>query len=468
MTSRSWQLVLWGTLVGITAAVSPGTVFVLALVGATGYAIYRWNRPSDRVFLTGLFVSAFLVRALLSLTLDAGSCLAEGRPPSRIGPPEYWDLGIFERTRDYLRMGDSDYYSQRGYCLAQYAQGNREPVVLRRIQEYGWHAYALVIGWFYYVFGFSPISVKFLNAWLGALLGITLFHLARSCFQSSIARWAALWASFFPSLVFWSASNLKEPLFFLLTSLILILFLKLQGDGGIWRMTRTAVLLFIVFQMHRWLAREEFSMVLMGSLLLAWGITWLVRKRWFLLLSLAGAAGLWWMPWDKVHQSLSVALYRHMSYVQGTGMIYRYLPAELYVTSDYSQWRPLNKITLEIILAGIPRALWHYFLEPFPSRTGDLLSTLFIPQMILWYFLFPLILVGMGAGLLRNFRNNFFLVLSCSGWALMSALSIANIGTLIRLRDMTTPFLLIFAAAGFWVLCRGFNGFITETSRENH
>ena len=40
-------------------------------------------------------------------------------------------------------------------------------------------------------------------------------------------------------------------------------------------------------------------------------------------------------------------------------------------------------------------------------------------------------------------------------WTLMGSLSNANIGTLIRLRDMVTPIVLLFAAGGLWVVARG-------------
>ena len=77
MIPRFWKRIFWGLLVGAAAALFPGAVFIFALILATRCAIVRWSHPSDRAFLAGLFISAFLVRAVLSVALDLGSCIVE-------------------------------------------------------------------------------------------------------------------------------------------------------------------------------------------------------------------------------------------------------------------------------------------------------------------------------------------------------------------------------------------------------
>ncbi len=252
------KLLLMGSLLGAAAAFSPGGLFVFLLAAGTCLALHRFAPQEDRVFLITLFLMGFLVRVILSLGLDLGSWAVEGRLPMRMGPPEYWNVGVFDKTRDYLRMGDSDYYSQRGYCFAQYVQGIRKPVVLRRTQEYGWNLYALIIGWFYYLFGFSPISVKWLNGWFGALQSIVLFFLAKSSFQSTIARWTSVLVAFFPTLLLWSATNLKDPLLFLLTSLLFLLFRAAQVEGRLLRRLLYGVLFAGTLFVLNSLGREGF------------------------------------------------------------------------------------------------------------------------------------------------------------------------------------------------------------------
>ncbi len=116
----------------------------------------------------------------------------------------------------------------------------------------------------------------------------------------------------------------------------------------------------------------------------------------------------------------------------------------------------------EAIARGVPGAVTHYLLEPTLPRAGNWLVTLLIPQMIFWYFLLPFALVGVGAGLRWKPWDCCFLVLVLSAWITMGAISNANIGTLIRLRDMVTPIVLLFAAVGLWAFTRGHAGLLPE------
>lgn len=447
------KLLVAGSLLGAAAAFSPGGVFVLCLAAFTAWALHRFASPKDRIFLVRLFLIGFFIRAILSLGLDMGSWIVEKHPPMKLAPVEYWNLGIVDKTRDYLRMGDSDRYSERGYSLSQYAAGVREPTILRRIQDYGNQSYALIIGWFYTLFGFSPISVKLLNCWIGSLHLLPIFFLAKSCFQSTIARWAAVGVALCPTLVFWSATNLREPLLFLLTAILLLLFRALQETHrpGRWILTGGAFLL--TFRILSGLGRQELLLALVACLAAAFFVEWCVKKRWVAALLLAAAAVVHFAP-PVLEKGLRFAVYRHTGYVVGTGMVYRYLPEEFYPNTA--------RTPTPVVLSRIPRAVSYYLLEPLPTRAGDWFVALLIPQMILWYFLLPLALIGAATGLRWNPWNCFFLEVSLFAWIVMGALSNANIGTLIRLRDMVTPIVLLFAAAGLWVLARGREGLCGE------
>ena len=459
-----WKLPVLGSLLGITAAFSPGGVFVLFVAAATCLALHRFAPPKDRTFLIHLFLIAFCLRVGLSICLDLGSWKAEGHLPAQWGPPKAWDLGISDKTRAYLRLGDSDYYSERGYCLAHFAGGNRAVTALRRIQMYGYHSYLLVIGWFYYTFGFSPFSVKWLNGWFGALHALAIFFLTKSCFQSRIARWAGGLVAVFPTLAVWSASNLKDPLFYLLITLLMLLFMALRARPRTWRAVVCVGISLLLFWVVKELGRTEFSLVLAGCLLAAFGLEWCVHRRWYAALLLAAVVGMSLNPWTKVKGAIDYAIYRHMGYNQTYSMTYRYLPDRFYGTPGSSQVgvsNPMETAPLEV-LGRIPLAIEYYFLQPFPYRTVGGLPMLMIPQMVLWYFLLPFALVGIAAGVRWNTWNCGFLAAVLLVWVLMGALSIGNVGILIRMRDMTTPIVLIFAAAGFWVFGRGREGFSQE------
>ena len=451
---------LWGVFLGVAAVFSPGGVFVLLLAVGGSLALRRFGPPEDRAFLVRLFLVAFLLRVGLSLCLDVVSWKVEGRLPTRWGPPRVWDLGAIDQSRKFLRLGDSDYYSERGYALAHYAAGNRAFTVLQRITRYGDHAYLQVIGWFYYTFGFSPFSMKWLNGWFGALHVIALFFLAKRCFQSRIARWAGGLAAGFPTLLVWSSSNLKDPLLYLLITLLLLLFTTFRTAARLKHRIAFLAVFGAIFWVTRSFRREEWSLVLVACLVGIGILEWCIRKRQYALLLFSVIALMALHPAEKVQAALRMAVYRHMGYYHTDSMTYRYLPDRFY---DPSIEDPKRDAKLPgAAIRGIPTALKHYFFEPFPSRTVSGSALFMIPQMLIWYFLLPFALIGAAAGIRWNTWNCAFLAALLLIWIPMGAMAIGNVGILTRMRDMTTPFILIFSAAGFWIFARGRQGFSGE------
>jgi len=443
-----------GALAGILCAFSPGAVFILAVAGTASWVIYRYAPNQARVFLTRLFLVGFLIRVLLSVGLDLGSWYVEKSLPRKVAPAaQGWDLGIEDKTRDYLRLGDSDYYSNRAYAISEFARGHWAPVVLYRVQEYGWNLYPFLMGWFYYVFGFSPFAVKWINAFIGALLGLAVYVLGRQLFQERIARWGAILVAFFPSLVFWSAANLKDPSFFLSTALLFIIGIRLQSERLGWKFLMEMILMAVLLKLHLGMGRPESSWILAacwaGSFL--WSrlvVRWRRGPAVVLLLLLLAFPFLPWKRFGNVHL---LGVRRHLGYTLGTGMIYHYLPEKFYRLIEFpADQVPWADVSMPRFLLYLPKALFHYLLEPLPlQRTVGLLSAAAMPQMIIWYLLIPFMLVGIA----RSLRGGqavwaFFPLATVMGWILLGAISMGNVGTLFRIRDMVTPFLLLYASAG--------------------
>lgn len=450
-----------GILLGALCTLSPGSVFMLAAAGLTYGIIARSGPGRARRFLARLFLAGFLVRVFLSVSLDLVSWRIEGSLPRKTAPAiQDWNVGMEDRSRAYLRLGDSDYYSQRAYAISEFVRGSREPVVLYRLQEYGWNWYPFMMGWFYFTFGFSPIAVKWLNAWIGAMLALAIYGMARQLFENEgVARWAGRLAAFFPSMIFWAATNLKEPLLFLSTAGLFIIGIRLQSERALWKFWVGLIPLAVLFRVHLGIGRPEAS----WTLLVCWAAT-LVWSRFVLrwrrglvvagLIFLLASPFLPWKPLSEIHRQ---GVLRHLSYAQGTGMIYHYLPEKFYHLQEGSAGNfPWSELSMPGFLIYLPRAFFHYFLEPLPSRMADWLSVAAMPQMIVWTLLLPFMGGGM-AWSLRGPRKEcaLFPLVTLLGWTLMGTLSMANVGTLFRIRDMITPFLLLYAAAGLWMFLFG-------------
>lgn len=443
-----------GTLLGALSLVSPGSLFVVALTCLTVAGIRRFAPGPDRKFLLVLFLTGFLVRTFFSLGLDLASFWVERAAPHRYGPASWWELGVVDRTRDFLNLGDSDYYSLRGYAFSEYVRGVREPVVLFKIQERGGNGYATFIGLFYYLFGFSPIAVKWVNCLLGALLGPAVFFLTKECFDPSIAKGTGLITAFFPSFILWSATNLKDPSFQLVTVLIFLIFLRARRATSLRSTLGWGGLMAVALWIHATLRSAEFSVILGGCLFASEGVLLLLRKRWYALLIAAFlGTGLLLSQFD-LRPQLYAVFQRHLGHFSTPGITYRYLPDHFYLPGGTSKWLFSQSIQPWQLIPGIGKAVFHFLVQPIPGKMDSLLSVLVYPQMMLWYLLLPVAFLGLAWSMRWNGRRSAFLALVLLSWTIIGALTSGNVGTVFRIRDMVTPLFFPFVGAGMWALVR--------------
>ncbi|MBI3317687.1 MAG: glycosyltransferase family 39 protein [Candidatus Omnitrophica bacterium] len=444
-----------GTGAGVLWTFSPGTGFLLLLVLGFSLLFERILGPRDLRFVRVLFLAGFFFRAALSLGLDGLSCLTEKEFPERRGPPDENVLNVTDHTRRFMQLGDSDYYSMRAYALAQRGLGNLPVVPHYYHGQYGRSGHVHLMAAFYALFGFSPVAVKLINCLLGALLGPVLFLLFREIFNGTIARWASGLCAFFPSLVLWSVTNLKEPLLILLTALLLLLFTRARKADR-WKVKLSHGVGFaLLLNPHASVRSEVYTAVLVLSLGAAAFWTSRIRLRWKGLLLLAlFIAGL--QARSAFRPFLAQALTRHVGYVNTSRGVYKYLPDGFYSEEALRRWAQTGEAPAgRGLLLGVAKAVGHYWVEPLPGPQDSPRMRLTLPQMVLWYLLLPPALVGMGAALGRAAWGGLALFLMLSGWGTLGALTAGNAWAVFRFRDMVTPYVLLFSCAGIWILLKG-------------
>lgn len=451
------SLFLWGGAgigLGILASFSPGFVFMAFAAAGIAVLLYRCGNRQDQRFLVILFLSALLVRVGASAALDLISWKVEGEHPYQDGPVQAWNLHISDKTRGYLKIGDSDYFSQRGYSVAQFVKGSNEPVLSFRMNQYGKHGYVYWIGYFYYLFGFSPWAVKLINCLLGALTAVLVFLVGQRCFSTTPARWAGGLTAFFPSLILWSTTNLKDiPLTFF-TLLILFLYSRLTQTQG----SRSRLVLFLLLvgalRIHMTFRSVELSFLLAGALLLAHFLPRFFRSRpiataaalsAFLLL---GVALSFREPVGYlIRQALMQPFNWHVGFTTTPGSSYTFLPAPFYQGGYRWEWVETGQMNLAILL-GMGKAVLHYLFEPFPWKISNSFQWFSYPQLIVLYALFPFVVIGLIRGLRKKKEDAFALILTTIIFTGIGSLANGNIGTVFRLRDMVTPLVLILGCAG--------------------
>lgn len=452
-----WALcVTLGTVLGLASFASPGGVAVMVLASVVAGTLARLTGSDERRFVLTLFWTGFLVRILLSVSLDAAAWIVAGGPPFGLTPQAGSEaLVARDQSRAFIGAGDSDFYSQRGYGMAQYARGLRDAHTVSAADPrwaYGWNGYLYLVGVFYFLCGFSPVSVKLLNCLFGAMLGPTLYGLAKRCFNETIARWASVSVGFFPSLILWSTTNLKDVLYLWLALLALLLAMRLLTAPTPGRALRDLGLLgaVLVGQLGLSPRAAMYPILLVGCFIASRFFASSVRRRWKLGVVLVMLGGLV-LAHDLLRHTLMKAFYLHLGHVHTPGTSYRYLPEQFYTDTPLSQWADHGVIDLSILLA-VSRAIAWYLLEPFPTRWNSTLALLASPQMLVWYLILPLALYGLVIGLKRAPLGSGVLFSSSLVWIVMAALTGGNIGTAFRSRDLVSPVLVLFASVGGWAL----------------
>lgn len=459
MTILRWPplMIGGGTILGALAACSPGGFFILLSAALLSIFLWRKGGPQDRRFLATLFLSGFLLRVALSAGLDLLAWQLRGEPPFSLSPSPQGGTIAMDASRSALRMFDSDDYSERGHAMAEFARGRANPIHMAYLgNRYGWNAYLYAIGGFYYLFGFSPVSVKWINALLGALLGPAVFLLGRACFRSlGTARCAALLTAFFPSLVLWSLSNMKEPLLTLVTLLLLLLLSRLSLEKRRGRALGYGAGAVTLLLLHASLRFPVYTLALAAS----WGMAaWIrarqprVQRALILLALLAGA----WVARPVLHRWLVGAFLSHARFLEAQGNGYRILPDPYYTEEGRLRMsRGDMDLSPGNLLAWSGKALFHYLGEPLPRRMDNPMNLLFYPQMVVWYCMLGFALWGAFCGLLWFRERALFLILCLTAWLIIGALTNGNVGTAFRFRDMLSPLILLLGCFGAGLFLRG-------------
>lgn len=136
-------------------------------------------------FLCRLFVVAILVRLVLVVLLVMTDAIR-----------------LLKLSPDSLR------YHQEGVAIAMEMQQGffNWPNWV----DNGWFQFT---GLVYYLFGPYAILIQTLNATIGALTPIVVYHLVKRAFGiEQTARWTAILTAFFPSFIYWSCLMLKDSL----------------------------------------------------------------------------------------------------------------------------------------------------------------------------------------------------------------------------------------------------------------
>jgi hypothetical protein len=338
--------------------------------------------------------------------------------------------------------GDAEVYDVMGYGMMEFWRGNKiyKPMVDQWMSSGigGW-GMVYVIAAIYTFVGRNPLAVQFFNAVVGAATAPVIFLCAQHIFRSlRVARIAAIFVAFYPSLILWSSQGLKDgPIVFLL-ALVMLAILRLG---------------------------EKLSVKHFTVLVLAMG--GLLTLRFYILYMVAAAAGGAFLI--GMRPVTSTSLIRQLAIVLGAGLALTYLgvlrPAlqhtdminlQMVQTSRADQagagsgfGQDVDVSTTSGALSVIPVGMAYLLFAPFPWQLANLRQSITLPEMIVWWASFPLLVLGIYFTLRWRFRQALPILLFTAMLTVAYSIFQGNVGTAYRQRSQLLVFYFIFVSVGF-------------------
>lgn len=393
-----------------------------AVVVSMGFAFivgcFVYSVKEDRRFLLQIFVAGIIVRMGLGTVVYL------------LKAQEYFggDAITYDNLGFYLyRIWHGDYYLQSE--IDRFSGGG------------GWGMLYLVAA-VYQLVGRNTLAVQFVNSVIGAVTAPVIYLCAQQIFHNTrVARIAGFSVAFYPSLILWSAQGLKDgPTVFLL-----------------------AVAMLATLRLG-----EQMSFKYIVVLLLS--VSGILTMRFYIFYMLVAAIGGSFIIGMRAVSAQSMT--RQFLIVIMMGLAMTYLGVLRNAGSQIDRFGSLEALqrtrldqaqsaqsgygadvdvsTTSGALTAIPIGLVYLLFAPFPwqFQITNIRQSLTLPEMIVWWSSFPLLVVGIIFTLKYRLRSALPILIFTSMLTLSYAVFQSNVGTAYRQRSQLLVFYFIFVAVG--------------------
>ena len=302
-----------------------------------------------------------------------------------------------------------------------------------------WGMVYLVAG-VYEIIGRNMLAIQFLNAVLGAATAPIIFLCAKEVFNNKrVARIAGIAVAFYPSLVLWSSQGLKDAAIVFSLSLSILAALKLGQKFSLAYLTTLIFALFCVLA-FRFYVFYMIVAAVTGALAIGMrSVTAQSFARQFIVVILLGLAFTY----------LGITRYANVQFEQ-FGSLQRIQRSRLDAASSAESGfgRDVDVSTTSGALISIPVGALYLLFAPFPWQLGSLRQMLTLPEMIIWWASFPLLVLGIWFSIRYRLRQMSPILIFTSMLTLAYSVFQGNVGTAYRQRAQLLVFYFIFVAVG--------------------
>lgn len=386
-----------------------------------GWIFYR--QRDNGLFLLRIFVAALLVRVLLGTLI------------------------FMFNGRDFFG-GDAIHYDYFGFAQLAAWQGDRYFNALMGTYISGGLAGAwgmvYMVAAIYGLLGRNVLAVQLVVAVMGASTAPLIYLIASHVFQNArVARISAFAVAFYPSLVLWSSQGLKDgPIVFFL-ALAILATLKL---GEKFSVKYIALLIFALFAVltFRFYVFYMIAAAAAGAFLIGMQkLTAATFARQFAVIIVIGLA-LTYLGVTR-YANVHLSYYTRLERVQQSR-----LDAASSAQSGYGQSADVS--TGEGAIKTIPLGLVYLLFAPFPWQLASLRQSITLPEMLVWWASFPLLILGLWFSLKYRLRQISPVLIFTVMLTLAYSIFQGNVGNAYRQRSQLLVFYFIFVAVGYVLL----------------
>ena len=411
-----FALLICGGVIWFMPGLGPGGLAVCAVVSLpTLFILVRTHE--ERRFLLRMFILAVLVRIVVATVIKVG------------GGENFF--GGDAHTYDVFGKSLLQSWSGDIYHSARYAGFIKSGA--------GAWGMLYVVAAVYAVVGENLYAVQLINASVGAATAVVVYYVAQTLFNNvRVSRLAAFLVAFFPSLILWSSQALKDGLIILALALAILATLRLMEKITV-----------------------PYVLVLSGCLLA------LLSLRFYIFYMMVAAVVGSFVIGMKAMNAQSFM--QRFFAVAAMGLAFTWFGVLRYAGTQFSRYADLKKIqisrtdqaaagsgfaqdvdvsTTEGALTAIPIGLVYLLFAPFPWDMATLRQSITLPEMLIWWASFPLLVLGLWYALRHRLRQVSPIVIFTTMLTLAYSVFQGNVGTAYRQRSQLLVFYFIFVAVG--------------------
>jgi 4-amino-4-deoxy-L-arabinose transferase-like glycosyltransferase len=294
----------------------------------------------------------------------------------------------------------------------------------------------------YMAVGKNILAAQFFCAVIGAATAPLVYICSHKIFQNQrVGKISALLVALFPGFVIWSAQLLKDGLIIFLIVLAMTMVLHLQKKFSYSTVAVLIMSLFGILSM-RFYIFYIMAIAVAGSFIVGLSSSAKSIARGFILLVIVGIA----LAYLGVLQSAGIDFekYGNLERVQISRQ-------DLARSAESGYGENIDVSTTEGAIGILPIGFAYLMFAPFPWQISNFRQAITLPEMLVWWFSFPLLLRGLWYTIKNRLRNAIAILIFTLLLTIAYSIFQGNVGTAYRQRAQIQVFLFIFIAVG-WTL----------------